>query len=61
VTSSVDAISFSVITVAARLKAIDVQSLIIERTKRVGDQWRNRYDFLNLHDPLSLFSFVWIG
>ncbi|KIL55508.1 hypothetical protein M378DRAFT_1042155 [Amanita muscaria Koide BX008] len=38
--------------VAARLKAYDVQTLIVERNERIGDNWRNRYDTLCLHDPV---------
>jgi hypothetical protein len=36
----------------ARLKALDVKTLLIERFPRVGDQWRNRYEALCLHDPV---------
>ncbi|KAL6304078.1 FAD/NAD(P)-binding domain-containing protein [Sparassis latifolia] len=38
--------------VAARLKSIGVQSLVIERNARIGDNWRNRYKTLCLHDPV---------
>ncbi|PPQ85677.1 hypothetical protein CVT25_002128 [Psilocybe cyanescens] len=38
--------------VAARLKVLDVPSLIVERNPRVGDNWRNRYEALCLHDPV---------
>ena len=37
---------------AARLKALDVPTLVIEKNERVGDNWRNRYDALSLHDPV---------
>jgi hypothetical protein len=40
------------LTLAARLKALDVSSLIIEKNIRIGDNWRNRYDALCLHDPV---------
>ncbi|KAF8317905.1 dimethylaniline monooxygenase [Clavulina sp. PMI_390] len=36
--------------VAAHLKSLGVRTLIIEKTKRVGDGWRNRYESLVLHD-----------
>ena len=36
----------------ARLKFLDVQTLIVEKNPRVGDQWRNRYQALCLHDPV---------
>ncbi|EAU90811.1 monooxygenase [Coprinopsis cinerea okayama7 len=38
--------------IAARLKVLGVKSLIIEQNERVGDNWRNRYDALCLHDPV---------
>ncbi|KAI6158823.1 hypothetical protein EDD17DRAFT_1763329 [Pisolithus thermaeus] len=37
---------------AARLKALDVNVLIIERNERIGDNWRNRYAALCLRDPV---------
>lgn len=37
---------------AARLKFLNVPTLIVEKTPRVGDQWRNRYQALCLHDPV---------
>ena len=36
----------------ARLKFLDVPTLIVEKYSRVGDQWRNRYQALCLHDPV---------
>ncbi|KAF5359790.1 hypothetical protein D9756_003005 [Leucocoprinus leucothites] len=38
--------------VAARLKLVDVPTLVIERNERIGDNWRNRYEALCLHDPV---------
>ncbi|KAG6875082.1 hypothetical protein C0992_005297 [Termitomyces sp. T32_za158] len=38
--------------VAARLKALNVPTLIVEKNQRIGDNWRNRYDALCLHDPV---------
>ncbi|KAH8111482.1 FAD/NAD-binding domain-containing protein [Phellopilus nigrolimitatus] len=38
--------------VAARLKVLDVPTLVIEKNARVGDQWRGRYEALCLHDPV---------
>lgn len=38
--------------VAARLKHIGVSNLVIEKQGRIGDQWRNRYAALCLHDPV---------
>lgn len=40
------------LTVAARLKMFGVNSLIIEMNPKIGDNWRNRYKFLVLHDPV---------
>ncbi|KAH7628059.1 hypothetical protein B0T09DRAFT_268370 [Sordaria sp. MPI-SDFR-AT-0083] len=40
------------LTAAARLKMLNVSSLIIDRNPRIGDNWRNRYHQLVLHDPV---------
>ncbi|KAG8408201.1 hypothetical protein J3459_018068 [Metarhizium acridum] len=40
------------LTAAARLKAQGVNALIIDRNDRVGDNWRQRYHHLVLHDPV---------
>jgi putative flavoprotein involved in K+ transport len=40
------------IGLAARLKRLDVPTIIIEKNKRPGDSWRNRYKSLCLHDPV---------
>ncbi|KAJ7636281.1 hypothetical protein FB45DRAFT_1055746 [Roridomyces roridus] len=37
---------------AARLKVLNVRTVCIDRNPRVGDNWRNRYDALCLHDPV---------
>lgn len=37
---------------AARLKVMGVDSLIVEKNDTIGDNWRNRYKFLVLHDPV---------
>jgi hypothetical protein len=37
------------LTVAARLSALDVPTLVIERMPRIGDTWRRRYASLALH------------
>ncbi|KAJ7052247.1 FAD/NAD(P)-binding domain-containing protein [Mycena amicta] len=36
---------------AARLGRMGVRTLVIEKTARVGDVWRNRYPNLSLHTP----------
>lgn len=38
---------------AARLKALKVNTLLIEKTPRVGDNWRNRYESLTLHTTVT--------
>jgi putative flavoprotein involved in K+ transport len=40
------------LAVAARLKQFDVDTLVIDREKRVGDNWRNRYQSLLLHNQI---------
>ncbi|EAZ63308.2 putative flavin-containing monooxygenase [Scheffersomyces stipitis CBS 6054] len=40
------------LTVAARLKVMGIDALIVEKNEKIGDNWRNRYDFLVLHDPV---------
>lgn len=37
---------------AVRLLMIGVRTLVIERNDRIGDNWRNRYHSLVLHDPV---------
>lgn len=39
---------------AARLKALGVESIMAERNARVGDNWANRYDCMKFHVPTSL-------
>ena len=39
------------LALGARLHALRVPYLIIEKNLRVGDNWRGRYDSLILHDP----------
>ena len=43
---------------AARLKALDVPTLVVEKNARIGDNWRNRYDALSLHDPVCKHLFT---
>ena len=40
------------LALGARLRALGVPSLIVERNARAGDSWRNRYRTLVLHDPV---------
>ncbi|MFN0192578.1 MAG: flavin-containing monooxygenase [Aestuariivirga sp.] len=40
------------IALAARLKRLGVDTLVVEKNPRAGDSWRNRYRTLVLHDPV---------
>jgi putative flavoprotein involved in K+ transport len=40
------------IALAARLRRLDVPTIVIEKNPRPGDSWRNRYKSLCLHDPV---------
>ena len=40
------------IALAARLKQLDVPTIILEKNARPGNSWRNRYRSLVLHDPV---------
>ena len=40
------------IALGARLKQLGVPTIIIEKERRPGDSWRNRYKSLCLHDPV---------
>ncbi|KAF1937599.1 FAD/NAD(P)-binding domain-containing protein [Clathrospora elynae] len=40
------------LTVAARLKMLNVPALMVDQNDRVGDNWRKRYRQLVLHDPV---------
>ena len=40
------------IALAARLRQLDVPTIVIEKNERAGDSWRKRYKSLCLHDPV---------
>jgi len=40
------------LALAARLGALDVPALVVEREPRIGDVWRNRYQSLILHNQI---------
>ncbi|TDL21408.1 FAD/NAD(P)-binding domain-containing protein [Rickenella mellea] len=40
------------LAIAARLKCLDVPTLVVEKESRVGGRWRDRYEALCLHDPV---------
>ncbi|KAI0597726.1 hypothetical protein F4775DRAFT_558367 [Biscogniauxia sp. FL1348] len=44
------------ICLAARLKALGVCHLVVEKNTRVGDNWRNRYDNMKFHLEKNLVS-----
>jgi hypothetical protein len=43
---------YSGLNLAARLKYLDVPTLVVEKDARVGDVWRNRSKTLTLHNPV---------
>ncbi|MGH8862102.1 MAG: NAD(P)-binding domain-containing protein, partial [Jatrophihabitantaceae bacterium] len=40
------------VALGARLRQLDVPTIIVDKHPRPGDQWRNRYKSLCLHDPV---------
>jgi cation diffusion facilitator CzcD-associated flavoprotein CzcO len=42
------------LTIAARLKQLNIDALIVDREKRVGDNWRRRYHALTLHNQVQV-------
>jgi putative flavoprotein involved in K+ transport len=40
------------IALAARLRQLDVPTIVVDKHDRPGDQWRKRYKSLCLHDPV---------
>jgi putative flavoprotein involved in K+ transport len=40
------------IALAARLRQLDVPTIVVEKNEKPGDSWRNRYKSLCLHDPV---------
>ncbi|PCH39608.1 FAD/NAD(P)-binding domain-containing protein [Wolfiporia cocos MD-104 SS10] len=41
------------LNIAARLKYLDIPTIVLEKKNRVGDQWRERYPTLSLHSIRS--------
>ncbi|CAI7590755.1 unnamed protein product [Penicillium pancosmium] len=39
------------LAMAARLKVLGMDSLVIERSEEIGDVWKKRYEYLSLHFP----------
>ncbi|MEX0695687.1 MAG: NAD(P)/FAD-dependent oxidoreductase [Rhodospirillales bacterium] len=48
------------LTLAGRLKLLGVDTLVIEKTARIGDVWRNRYHSLALHNQVDKNHFPYI-
>jgi cation diffusion facilitator CzcD-associated flavoprotein CzcO len=42
------------LSIAARLKQISVDALIVDRESRIGDNWRKRYHALTLHNQVQV-------
>ena len=42
------------LTIAARLRALDIDTLVVDREKRIGDNWRLRYHNLKLHNQIAV-------
>src|SRR5450759_3156226 len=42
------------LAVAARLKQLRIDTLIVDRGLRIGDNWRNRYHALTLHNQVQV-------
>ena len=40
------------VALAARLRQLDVPTIVLDRNERPGDSWRLRYESLCLHDPV---------
>jgi cation diffusion facilitator CzcD-associated flavoprotein CzcO len=42
------------LAIAARLKQLDIDTLIVDRGLRIGDNWRKRYHALTLHNQVQV-------
>src|SRR3982074_500183 len=42
------------LSIAARLKQLQIDTLIVDREARIGDNWRNRYHALTLHNQVQV-------
>ncbi len=45
---------------AARLGQLGIQTLVVERSERVGDVWRKRYRSLRLHNEICMNHFAYM-
>ena len=48
------------LAIAARLRAVGIDALVIEKHGRVGDSWRKRYHALTLHNEVSVNHFPYM-
>ena len=48
------------LSIAARLKRLGVDTLVVDSQERVGDVWRNRYHALALHNAVPLNQMVYM-
>jgi putative flavoprotein involved in K+ transport len=42
------------LSIGARLRQLNVDALVIDREERIGDNWRNRYHALTLHNQVQV-------
>ena len=42
------------LSIAARLKQLSIDTLIVDRESRIGDNWRKRYHALTLHNQVQV-------
>ena len=42
------------LAIAARLKQLQIDTLIVDREPRIGDNWRKRYHALTLHNQVQV-------
>ena len=45
---------------AARLGQLGIDTLVVEKTERIGDAWRNRYHSLQLHNEICMNHFAYL-
>jgi putative flavoprotein involved in K+ transport len=46
---------------AARLRALDISTLVVDKSERVGDVWRKRYRSLKLHNEICMNHFPYLS
>jgi cation diffusion facilitator CzcD-associated flavoprotein CzcO len=46
---------------AARLGQLNIATLVVEKTERIGDIWRNRYHALQLHNEICMNHFAYVS